>query len=72
MPQYDTAVILILLFKNVLTAWSPGHISVSTKYGIVHFDDCHCGSPPITVAVECRYRPAVCLSVPTLHKPAPL
>ena len=56
--------------RDILTA--PWYVSVSTKYGIVHFDDCHCGSPPIAVAVECRCRPAVCLSVPTLHKPAPL
>ena len=56
--------------RDILTA--PWYVSVSTKYVIVHFDDCHCGSPPITVAVECRCRPAVCLSVPTLHKPAPL
>ena len=52
--------------QDVLTA--PWYVSVSTKYGIVHFDDCHCGSPPIAVAVECRCRPAVSLSMPTPNK----
>ena len=51
-----------------MPASAPGHISISTKYVIVHFDDCHCGSPPIAVAVKCRCRPAVSLSMPTPNK----
>ena len=66
--NWSYKIVLSPLKKFDMLASAPGHIGISTKYGIVHFDDCHCGSPPIAVAVKCRCRPAVSLSVPAPNK----
>ena len=53
----------------ILTA-VPRHVSITTKYVIIDLDDCNCGSLPITVAMEGRRIPAVCVGMPTSQKQA--
>ena len=66
--NWSYKIVLSPLKKFDMLATAPGHISISTKYVLVHFDDCHRGSPPIAVSVECRCCPAVSLSMPTPNK----
>ena len=66
--SWSYKIVLSPLKKFDMLASAPGHVGISTKYVIIRFDDCHCGSPPIAVAVECRCCPAVSLSMPTLNK----
>jgi len=48
----------------------PRCVGVSTKNVTADLYDSDSGSLPIAVAVECGSRPAICLSMPTPHKPA--
>ena len=56
--------------EMVLTRARPRHVSVSTKYVTADLDYSNSGTLSITVAVEGRCCPAICLCAPTPHKPA--
>ena len=47
----------------------PRYVGICTKYVAAVFDNRHGGSLSITVAVECGCSRAVCLGMPTPHKP---
>ena len=69
-PHENANIFAPLRLYSEMIHTTPRLVSVSTKYVTTDLDDGYSGSLSITVAVECWYRPTICLSVPTPHKPA--